>query len=57
VALQPHITGVGLTPFGRHDGSTAVSLMAQAAQLALDDVGVALAGRRGAVHRPLNGGS
>jgi acetyl-CoA C-acetyltransferase len=38
--LQPHITGVGLTPFGRHDGSTAPGLMAQAAQAALDDAGL-----------------
>jgi acetyl-CoA acetyltransferase len=35
----PHLTGVGLTPFGRHDGSTALGLMAQAAQAALDDAG------------------
>ena len=35
----PHITGVGLTPFGRHAGSTALGLMAQAAQAALDDSG------------------
>lgn len=37
----PHITGVGLTPFGRHHGSTALGLMAQAAQAALDDAGLA----------------
>jgi acetyl-CoA acetyltransferase len=35
----PHLTGVGLTPFGRHAGSTALGLMAQAAQAALDDAG------------------
>ena len=35
----PHITGVGLTPFGRHAGSTALGLMALAAQAALDDAG------------------
>lgn len=35
----PYLTGVGLTPFGRHDGSTALGLMAQAAQAALDDAG------------------
>ncbi len=35
----PHITGVGLTPFGRHAGSTALGLMAQAGQAALDDAG------------------
>ncbi len=34
-----HITGVGLTPFGRHAGSSAIGLMAQAAQAALDDAG------------------
>ena len=41
----PRITGVGLTPFGRHDGSTALGLMAQAAQAALDDAGL----ERGAI--------
>ena len=35
-----HVRGVGLTPFGRHDGSTALGLMAQAAQAALDDAGL-----------------
>ncbi len=35
----PHLTGVGLTPFGRHAGSSALGLMAQAAQAALDDAG------------------
>jgi acetyl-CoA acetyltransferase len=35
----PHLIGVGLTPFGRHDGSSALGLMAQAAQAALDDAG------------------
>ncbi len=34
-----HLTGVGLTPFGRHAGSSALGLMAQAAQAALDDAG------------------
>ena len=37
----PHITGTGLTPFGRHAGSTALGLMAQAAQAALDAAGLA----------------
>ena len=38
---HPHLIGVGLTPFGRHDGSTALGLMAQAAQAALEDAGCA----------------
>ena len=41
MAVLPHITGVGLTAFGRHDGSTAPGLMARAAQAALDDAGIA----------------
>jgi acetyl-CoA acetyltransferase len=37
------ITGVGLTPFGRAEGSTTIDLMSQAATLALNDAGL---GRR-----------
>lgn len=35
-----HLVGVGLTPFGRHEGASALDLMARAAQLALDDAGL-----------------
>ena len=34
------ITGVGMTPFGKHEGSTTISLMTQAATAALADAGV-----------------
>ncbi|MBV8526264.1 MAG: hypothetical protein JOY71_29840, partial [Acetobacteraceae bacterium] len=34
------ITGVGLTPFGRAEGSTTIDLMSQAATLALNDAGL-----------------
>ncbi|MHC2631007.1 3-oxoacyl-[acyl-carrier-protein] synthase III [Bradyrhizobium liaoningense] len=34
------ITGVGLTPFGKHEGSSSLGLMSQAAQAALDDAGL-----------------
>src|SRR5437660_3586839 len=34
------ITGVGLTPFGKHEGSSSLDLMSNAAQLALDDAGL-----------------
>lgn len=34
------ITGVGLTPFGRHEGSSSLDLMSKAAQAALDDAGL-----------------
>jgi acetyl-CoA acetyltransferase len=34
------ITGVGLTPFGRHEGSSSLDLMSRAAQAALDDAGL-----------------
>ena len=34
------ITGVGMTPFGKHPGSTTISLMAEAATSALADAGV-----------------
>jgi acetyl-CoA acetyltransferase len=36
------ITGVGLTPFGRHEGSSSLDLMSKAAQSALDDAGLEL---------------
>lgn len=36
-----HLVGVGLTPFGRHEGASALDLMARAAQSALDDAGLA----------------
>jgi acetyl-CoA acetyltransferase len=35
-----HLAGVGLTPFGRHTGSSAIGLMAEAAQAAMDDAGL-----------------
>ncbi|MDO9283602.1 MAG: thiolase family protein [Aquabacterium sp.] len=38
-----HLVGVGLTPFGRHEGASALDLMARAAQSALDDAGLARA--------------
>jgi acetyl-CoA acetyltransferase len=34
------ITGVGLTPYGKHEGQSSLDLMACAAQLAIDDAGV-----------------
>lgn len=34
------ITGVGLTSFGKHEGSSSLDLMSQAAQAALDDAGL-----------------
>jgi acetyl-CoA acetyltransferase len=34
------ITGVGLTPFGRHEGSSSLDLMSRAAELALSDAGL-----------------
>jgi acetyl-CoA acetyltransferase len=35
-----YITGVGLTPFGKHHGSSSLDLMSTAAQLAIDDAGL-----------------
>ncbi len=34
------ITGVGLTPFGKHEGSTTLDLMSRAAEAALTDAGL-----------------
>ena len=34
------ITGAGLTAFGKHEGSSSLDLMSQAAQLAIDDAGL-----------------
>src|SRR3954452_1444658 len=34
------ITGVGLTPFGKHEDSSSLELMSKAAQAALDDAGL-----------------
>jgi acetyl-CoA acetyltransferase len=34
------ITGVGLTPYGKHEGSSSLDLMSRAAQLALNDAGL-----------------
>ena len=34
------ITGVGLLPFGRHEGKSALDLMSEAAASALDDAGL-----------------
>ena len=33
------ITGVGLTSYGKHEGSSSLDLMSQAAQLAITDAG------------------
>jgi len=35
-----HITGIGLTPFGKHPGRSTLDLMSEAATAALDDAGV-----------------
>src|ERR1700744_6415904 len=35
-----YITGVGLTAFGRHEGSSTLDLMSQAAELAIADAGL-----------------
>ncbi|NEV79939.1 thiolase family protein, partial [Rhodopseudomonas sp. BR0C11] len=48
-----YITGVGLTPFGKIDGSTTLSLMRDAAEAALADAGL----RRGDVEGVLFGDS
>lgn len=37
---KPCIAGAGLTPFGRQSGATTLSLMSQAATMALDDAGL-----------------
>src|SRR3981081_1094714 len=34
------ITGVGLTAYGRHDGSSSLDLMSKAAELAIADAGL-----------------
>src|SRR5450631_4317028 len=34
------ITGVGLTAFGRHEGSSSLDLMSKAAELAMSDAGL-----------------
>src|SRR5229473_4807605 len=34
------ITGVGLTAFGRHEGSSSLDLMSKAAELAISDAGL-----------------
>lgn len=34
------ITGVGLLPYGKHEGSSTLDLMSRAAQLAIDDAGL-----------------
>jgi acetyl-CoA acetyltransferase len=34
------ITGVGLTPFGRHEGASSLDLMSRAAELAISDAGL-----------------
>src|SRR6516164_10946289 len=38
------ITGVGLTSYGKHDGSSSLDLMSKAAQLAIDDAGLTRSG-------------
>lgn len=45
------ITGVGLLPFGRHEGKNTLDLMSDAAALALDDAGL----RRGDIDGVLTG--
>ena len=35
-----YITGVGLTSYGKHEGSSSLSLMSQAATLAISDAGL-----------------
>src|SRR3569833_1719546 len=35
-----YITGTGLTPFGKHEGSSSLDLMSKAAQAALEDAGL-----------------
>ena len=35
-----YITGVGLTSYGRHEGSSSLSLMSLAAELAITDAGL-----------------
>lgn len=40
MTAAPCIAGVGLTPFGRQEGSDTLALMSRAAQLALDDAGL-----------------
>jgi acetyl-CoA acetyltransferase len=41
VGVMSCITGVGLTAYGRHEGRSSLDLMSVAAQLALDDAGLA----------------
>jgi len=45
------ITGVGLLPFGRHEGKNTIDLMSEAATLALDDAGL----KRGDIDGVLTG--
>jgi 3-oxoacyl-[acyl-carrier-protein] synthase III len=35
-----YITGVGLLPYGKHEGSSTIDLMSRAAELALADAGL-----------------
>src|ERR1700740_3157465 len=35
-----YITGVGLTSYGRHEGSSSLNLMSKAAELAITDAGL-----------------
>ena len=35
-----YITGVGLTSYGKHEGSTSLDLMSKAAELAIADAGL-----------------
>src|SRR6266576_4240514 len=39
-AAMSFITGVGLTAFGRHEGSSSLDLMSKAAELAIADAGL-----------------
>src|SRR3954466_11565587 len=39
-APMSFITGVGLTSFGRHEGSSTLDLMSKAAELAIPDAGL-----------------
>ena len=38
--IMSFITGVGLTAYGRHEGSSSLDLMSRAAQLAISDAGL-----------------
>src|SRR5215475_7764061 len=39
-SLMSYITGVGLTSYGKHEGSSSLDLMSKAAELAITDAGL-----------------